>query len=78
MCKYNEKSDLALHVTNTSHSIDFDNVHILNTEKHTKKREFLEMLYIHAHQNTLNRITDTASLKSTYKNMVKEILKHTS
>jgi hypothetical protein len=48
------------------HKLDFDDVQILQRQKHTFKREFLEMLHIN-NNNTINIKTDTASISNTYK-----------
>lgn len=61
------KSALANHVIDTGHTIDFNNIKILDIEPHKKIREFSEMLHIHTHKNTLNRTEDTQFLKNIYK-----------
>ena len=65
-----DKSALAVHVYETKHSIDFNKIKILDTEKSLKKGLFSEMVKIHSTNNIINRMKDTENLKEMYKNTV--------
>ena len=56
---HDARSVLASHISFVSHKFKFDDIMILITEKNRKKREFLEMLNIEYHPNTLNIMQDT-------------------
>ena len=55
------------HVSNNNHSINFDNVKILDNESNLSKRLLSEMLHITAQKNSMNVQTDTINLKSEYR-----------
>ena len=63
----NENSALVEHINVSDHSFNFTNVKILDRENNRTKREFLEMLHIHTHNNNINRKQDILFLKNTYK-----------
>ena len=65
-----EKSVLARHAINSGHTIDFDNIKILDNEKIYSKRLFSEMVNIYITKNTLNKIEDTAGLENNYDNTI--------
>lgn len=71
--KFDKKNKTALtnHMTETNHMFDFNNVKILKTENHTKKREFYEMIEIQKNKNTINSKTDTKQLSKIYNNLFK-------
>ena len=52
-------SALAVHVEKTAHTINFNNIKIIDKETNFFKRSFSEMLNIYFHNNTLNHIDDT-------------------
>ena len=74
--KLSKNSSLATHVNNTNHTIDFENIKIIDSEKSYKKRLFSEMLNIQFSDHTLNRMEDTINLKNSYKNTVNLIKKY--
>ncbi|KAJ8976937.1 hypothetical protein NQ317_012222 [Molorchus minor] len=57
---------LARHVVDHNHSIDYENVKILDTENNLHKRLFLEMAHIFKEDNTMNARTDIESLSILY------------
>ncbi|KAJ8980862.1 hypothetical protein NQ317_008921 [Molorchus minor] len=57
---------LARHAVDHNHSIDYENVKILDTESNLHKRLFLEMAHIFKEDNTINARTDIESLSVLY------------
>ena len=68
-----EYSAISNHCNSFGHHFNFEKPTILDTEPFFKKREFSEMLNIHFHDNTINRIQDTQYVKNIYKNIIKFI-----
>ncbi|XP_055853213.1 uncharacterized protein LOC129916968 [Episyrphus balteatus] len=67
---HSQKTALALHCIDEGHRPDFNNVDILQTEKHYSKRMLLEMLHILNTNNTVNRRSDCEGLSSIYSQFV--------
>ena len=63
----NEDSVLSQHQKYYNHTINWENVSILDREKNYKKRLFSEMLFINSHNFTLKKIEDTQGLNRIYK-----------
>jgi len=54
------------HMTEQSHSFDWDNIQILDTEPNYYKRSISEMLHIKEQVNGINAQTDTELLDESY------------
>ncbi|XP_055852385.1 uncharacterized protein LOC129916440 [Episyrphus balteatus] len=67
---HSQKTALALHCIDEGHRPDFNNVDILQTEKHYSKRMLLEMLHILDTDNTVNRRSDCEGLSNIYSQFV--------
>lgn len=63
---------LSAHANNHSHTVDFDNVKVLDTENQYKTRLFLEMWHINNCDNTMNYKTDMDDLNSIYSYIFKK------
>lgn len=61
-----DKTALSKHAMEEGHSFDFANTRILKTEKHLRKRTFLEMVYIKRNKTAINYRTDTNNLSQVY------------
>ena len=70
--KLDERSVISSHCHKYTHSFDFDNVQVLDSEKNKFRREFSEMLHIFLHTNNINKKLDICFLKNTYKNSLKK------
>lgn len=57
-----DRCALTTHVTNNNHSINYDNVKILESEINTNKRLILAMYQIHKSPNTFNKKLDTQNV----------------
>lgn len=57
---------LAIHATGHNHNIAYENVRILDRERNTHKRNFLEMTNIFSSHNTLNSKKDIEGLSIIY------------
>ena len=57
---------LAAHCLSNDHTFDFDDVKILDHEKHYTNRLFLEMYNIHLTNNTINFKTDVEGMSNIY------------
>lgn len=70
--KYDKKNKTALtnHEIECQHTFNFNDTKILATENHTRKREFLEMIYIQKNNNTINAKSDTQNLSKIYYNLI--------
>ena len=56
--KYNDKdqnSELVTHTKDNNHTIDFENIKILDTKINNAKRLFTEALFIHTQKNYKNK-----------------------
>ncbi|XP_055840080.1 uncharacterized protein LOC129907751 [Episyrphus balteatus] len=67
---HSHKTALALHCIDEGHRPDFNNVDIIQTEKHYSKRMLLEMLHILNTDNTVNRRSDCEGLSNIYSQFV--------
>lgn len=61
---------LAQHINQNKHTVDLNNVKILQTEENTQKREFIEMCYISSVNNVMNLKRDINELSSIYANLI--------
>ena len=59
-------SSLYIHKTENNHTINFQNVKILNTESNTSKKLFTEALYIHTQKNFMNKQFEITKLPKEY------------
>lgn len=57
---------LSIHANHTGHTINYGDVKVLDTEIHTKKREFLEMTYIASCDTPMNSRKDIDGLSDVY------------
>ena len=65
-----DKSAIAKHVSSTGHKINFEKVQVIDNEPFKRSRLFYEMLNIHFHDDTMNRINDTQFLKNEHKSFI--------
>lgn len=65
------KTALSNHADEKQHSFNFDNVKILKTENHSKRREFFEMIEIQKNKKCVNAKADTKQLSRIYHNLIK-------
>lgn len=72
----NKTLALALHVDETSHSINFDSFLVIDRESNKKKREFSEILITYFYNDTLNHIEDKHKLKHIYKHTIDTLKRH--
>lgn len=70
--KYDKKNSTALsnHESSKKHSFNYNDVKILAAEPNTKKREFLEMIEIKKHPNSINDKKDINNLNRIYFNVL--------
>jgi len=61
------------HILQTSHSFDWDNVKILDTEKNYFKKSISEILHIREQSLGLNAQKDTEMLDSAYYDILEKI-----
>ena len=61
---------LSQHMNETGHAADFENVEVLDSEKITYKRSFLEMVYINKQENPMNKRSDIQNLNIIYANLL--------
>lgn len=61
-----QRCSLASHVKETGHTIDYDNIKVLEVERNLFKRSFLEMCHISVSENNLNKKTDIKDLSKIY------------
>ena len=66
-----ENSGLFLHTKENNHSIDFNNIKILDTELNNGKRLFSEALFIHTQKNYLNKQYEINRLPNEYNTFIK-------
>lgn len=64
---------VALHCNNNNHSIDWDNVNILDTEPIWSLRKISEMMHIHMEDNFINRIEDCNKLHNVFKPLLDKL-----
>ncbi|XP_055852027.1 uncharacterized protein LOC129916213 [Episyrphus balteatus] len=64
------KTALASHAIEYGHTPDFEDVKVLQTERHTSKRYTLETLHIINNKNNMNRKLDTQNISSVYCSLV--------
>ena len=71
--KYDKKNKTALtnHMLEKEHTFNYEQVQILRTENHTKKREIYEMIEIQRNHNSINSKADTKQLSKIYYNIIK-------
>ena len=72
---YPDRCALASHINTTKHSVDFDNVKILEKENNSSKRLFLEMCHIKKQENSINKKTDVDGLSIIYSYLLSIIKK---
>ena len=65
------KTALTTHTQEKKHSFDFENIKILRTENHTKKREIYETIEIQKNKKNINFKTDTKGLSKIYSNIIR-------
>lgn len=61
-----QRCSLASHVHETGHTMDYENVKVLEEERNMFKRSFLEMCHISATGDNLNKKTDIKDLSKIY------------
>ena len=61
-----QRCSLASHVQENGHTMDYDNVRVLEEERNWFKRSFLEMCHISATVDNLNKKTDIKDLSKIY------------
>lgn len=64
------KTALASHMIESGHSPDFEEVQVLQTERHASKRYTLETLHIINNRNNMNRKLDTQNISAVYCSLV--------
>lgn len=62
----NLRCALSVHANNLSHSVDFNNVKILDVNVNYRKRCILEMIHIQKQKSKINKKTDTQKLSPIY------------
>ena len=67
--KNNEKT-IPTHCRENQHSMNWENVKILDREKVYKKRLISEMLFINMQKNSINRKEDSNNLQDSYKRLL--------
>lgn len=65
-----DSCSLATHCLENQHSPNYNDTKVLTTERNTFKRNFLEMVFINNHDNTINRKTDIQNLNNIYCNLL--------
>uniref|UniRef100_A0A6P7GT88 Uncharacterized protein LOC114340488 isoform X1 n=1 Tax=Diabrotica virgifera virgifera TaxID=50390 RepID=A0A6P7GT88_DIAVI len=65
-----ERCELATHVTNKQHNMDWESTKILSSECNSTKRKFLEMTYIALTPSCINKRTDIQHLSAIYSNLL--------
>ncbi|XP_055838218.1 uncharacterized protein LOC129906454 [Episyrphus balteatus] len=73
-----QKTALALHCIEKNHKPNFDDVTILEVERHHNKRMLLEMLHINNTDNAVNRRSDCDSLSIIYNQLITNKKKQSS
>ena len=66
-----ENSSLYLHTKENNHTIEFNNIKILDTEINKGKRLFAEAVFIHTQKNYMNKQYEINSLTTEYKPLIK-------
>ena len=66
-----ENSGLFLHTKDNNHTIDFQNIKILDNELNNGKRLFSEALFIHSQTNFMNKQFEITRLPSDYNTFIK-------